>query len=81
MKKLASLWRKTRGHGGLKERKFHIPSQSSPTSAFRAKYDCIQASLEKIAGVNDLISGSIVTIEACSQFKVYVLLGANPLGK
>ena len=48
-----------KGHAGLKERVFQLPSQSLETATFRVKYDSVNKSLEKIAGVNDLIAGKL----------------------
>lgn len=61
VKKLASLWRSTTCRGVVENRVFHLPSQASKTSTFRMKYDCIQEQLEKIAGMDNLISGKIDT--------------------
>ena len=58
---LARLWRKTPLQNDIPNRVFTIPQQTSDEeSTFRKKYDETQQKLERIAAMDDLLSGIII---------------------
>ena len=47
------------GQTYVEERKFFLPSQESEDAIFRKKYDDVQMQLQTLAGMNDLLSGTV----------------------
>ena len=47
------------GQTYVEERKFFLPSQESEDAIFRKIYDDVQMQLQTLAGMNDLLSGTV----------------------
>lgn len=55
---LAPLWKKAKAQSTIPKTVFNLPQQSAAGSTFKVKYDKVQKQLQRIAAMDDLLSGS-----------------------